>query len=39
LIPKGSIRNFVLKSLYVDDLLTAINGIELLSKAKGLVMI
>jgi len=36
---KRSKRNFVAKSLYVDGLLIARNGVELLSMAKGLVII
>jgi len=36
---KRSTNNFVVKSLSVNDLLMARNGVELLSKAKGLVMI
>jgi len=35
---KRSKRNFVVKLLYVSDLLIARNGIELLSKAKDLVI-
>jgi len=36
---KEYMSNFVVKSLYVDDLLIARNGVELLIKAKGLVII
>ena len=32
-------NNFVIKSLHVDDLLIARNGVELLDKAKDLVII
>ena len=36
---KRSKSNFIVKSLYVDDLLIAENGVESLSKAKGIVII
>jgi len=36
---KRSKDNFVVKLLYVDDLLIAKNGVELLSKAKDIVII
>jgi len=36
---KRSKITFAVKSSYVDDLLIAKNGVELLSKAKGLVII
>ena len=36
---KRSKRNFIVKSFYVDDLLIARNGVELLSKVKGLIVI
>jgi len=37
-IPKGPEVKFVVKSLYVNDLLIARNGVELLNKAKGFII-